>query len=1109
MWIKKILKSSVYIITLFVPFFSYAQIERVNVWVNNEKADSFIQADGETKLISKKEFFRTTPDWQCAAFVSNATNLIDSSYFASNQFLEINAELGEKGKIYDNIFVRNTVTKKTELVTQNNKGESSLTANTPSIIAISNDCRYVYFMSDGKYTGGEKENDGNWVIDIYVRDLIDQKTTLVSSDIDGNVGNAESYWQLSEPWQSISIDGQTIVFSSVADNLVPNDTNSIPDIFIKNIVTQEIRRVNISDGIEANWVSKFIKITPDWKYVLFSSEADNLVPNDTNGVQDVFVRDILNWITTRVSVFKEWGEFKDWSQWYDISDDGNYVLFSDSNTTRLSVRDITHNDTINIIYYWRGGVISAWNGGVISALNRGVVSDWKPLYDMWYLSWPRIYNNQFVFFGSIKSNIVPEDTNESYDIFRKDIMTQEVIRINTVDKNLLETHRDSQIVAITPDGNSILFSSDATNLIKSDEIGQKNLFVTDISAWTINHITATTDWRPIDGIVYPWIEIAKISDDGRYVYFWTQATDFLEERSWEWNLYKRDTKNNYTTLISTNSLWWYIPDQSYIIDNYALYISTLWDKAFFMANDWILVEWDNNRFSDIFMSQSDVDDNHVPVPIIEKPVTGDEYYINSSDDITISWYGEPWYLLKITVQWEGFPEVSYTLTVPTDRLWTQYISLPMGSYTLSVKQKIEEKETQKMNMWSNSAHTSFLVWIRAEVSITTPIPNTEYTGWTGILVTWLWQPWAQINGTLIKWVEHMQRFGVTVNDMWIWTYNFVFIPDGVYTMIAEQQVLWNITTKSTSTFSVQTPALKILPSWWWYGWGNGWWGKWPVVVIPVDKTPIPLKPPVKDTPKDTVDLPVITTSPLDAPKATESITPTIGSNPVKEAIVQTSSVWVWTTVEIKTPVNPVLESEKKCYTPKEIVNITLWKNTTNKDQMVYQALLKSYDLTIFSDTDLYRPNSRLTRNEAAKMFVNFAKYVLCREKVKEYNDTIYTDIVWTDETLLPYIKQAYEYGILKWSNSKFRPTEEINRKEFVAGIMRMFTNENLDVENVGNEWDQEYVRLFKSYELDKIVWEKEEIWRYEMSKIMYTLYYNTWYEWTDKGYVLPTGGTSY
>jgi hypothetical protein len=302
------------------------------------------------------------------------------------------------------------------------------------------------------------------------------------------------------------------------------------------------------------------------------------------------------------------------------------------------------------------------------------------------------------------------------------------------------------------------------------------------------------------------------------------------------------------------------------------------------------------------------------------------------------------------------------------------------------------------------------------------------------------------------------------------------------------------------------PAPVVNNGWWFgwgvWGWGGGWWS---IVIVPVPTPikPTPTKPPVKDTPVIPVkDIPKV------GPKATESITPTIGSNPVKEAIVQTSSIWVWTTVEIKTPVNPVLESEKKCYTPKEIVNITLWKNTTNKDQMVYQALLKSYDLTMFSDTDLYRPDSRLRRNEAAKMFVNFAKYVLCREKTKVYENE-YSDIEWTDETLVTYIKQAYEYGILKWSKGVFRPTEEISRKEFVAGIMRMFTNENMDVQNVGNEWDQEYVKLFKRYELDKIVWDREEIWRYEMSKIIYTLYYNPTYEWTDKGYVLPTGGTSY
>ena len=80
--------------------------------------------------------------------------------------------------------------------------------------------------------------------------------------------------------------------------------------------------------------------------------------------------------------------------------------------------------------------------------------------------------------------------------------------------------------------------------------------------------------------------------------------------------------------------------------------------------------------------------------------------------------------------------------------------------------------------------------------------------------------------------------------------------------------------------------------------------------------------------------------------------------------------------------------------------------------MVYQALLKSYDLTMFSDTDSYKPENGLKRYEAAKMFTNFAKHVLCREEVVQYANN-YNDIENVDTTLKPYIIQAYEYGILK------------------------------------------------------------------------------------------------
>ncbi|MBP6086153.1 S-layer homology domain-containing protein [Patescibacteria group bacterium] len=199
-----------------------------------------------------------------------------------------------------------------------------------------------------------------------------------------------------------------------------------------------------------------------------------------------------------------------------------------------------------------------------------------------------------------------------------------------------------------------------------------------------------------------------------------------------------------------------------------------------------------------------------------------------------------------------------------------------------------------------------------------------------------------------------------------------------------------------------------------------------------------------------------------------------------------------------------LQTEKQCYTPKEVVDITLGKNTTEKDLLVYQALLKSYDLTMFTNTDEYKPDNYLKRYEAAKMFVNFAKHILCREKIQTYNNQ-YSDIVDTDATLKPYIIEAYEYGILKGAKGLFRPLDRMNRKEFIAALMRMFTNQNMDVYGQGNDRDSEYIAAFKQYELDDIVGDDSDINRYDMSKIMYKLYYNTSYEWTDKGYVLPYG----
>jgi hypothetical protein len=103
--------------------------------------------------------------------------------------------------------------------------------------------------------------------------------------------------------------------------------------------------------------------------------------------------------------------------------------------------------------------------------------------------------------------------------------------------------------------------------------------------------------------------------------------------------------------------------------------------------------------------------------------------------------------------------------------------------------------------------------------------------------------------------------------------------------------------------------------------------------------------------------------------------------------------------------------------------------------------------------------------------------------------------------LKPFIVEAYQYGILKWTKWNFRPRDTITKQEFVAAVMRLFINENIDVYGVANDWDREYRRLFTLLWLEK--WVGNTIERYDMARIMYTLYYNAWYQWGDQWYYVP------
>lgn len=144
---------------------------------------------------------------------------------------------------------------------------------------------------------------------------------------------------------ALSTDGRLVAFVSTADNLVPGDSNALADIFVHDCLTGVTQRVSISSsGEQANGWSYRPAISANGRLVAFTSLADNLVPGDTNHALDVFVHDRLTGQTTRVSVNSQGAQGQAWSDGGSISGDGRFVAFSSAAENLIYGDDNQHAD---------------------------------------------------------------------------------------------------------------------------------------------------------------------------------------------------------------------------------------------------------------------------------------------------------------------------------------------------------------------------------------------------------------------------------------------------------------------------------------------------------------------------------------------------------------------------------------------------------------------------------------------------------------------------------------------------------------------------------------------------------------------------------------------
>jgi hypothetical protein len=210
--------------------------------------------------------------------------------------------------------------------------------------AIVGDGRFVVFRSNATNI---VPGDSNNVEDVFVRDRVEGITERVSVASNGAEANNTS------SGGTASAEGHFVSFYSEATNLVPSDSNDVADVFVRDLWTGVTERVSVaSDGTQGNGASTRGSISTDGRFVVFGADATNLVQNDTNATSDVFVHDRDTGITERVSVASDGTQGNNGSSGGIIRDFGsNYtvVLFS-SNATNLDPWDTNEVQDVFVRY---------------------------------------------------------------------------------------------------------------------------------------------------------------------------------------------------------------------------------------------------------------------------------------------------------------------------------------------------------------------------------------------------------------------------------------------------------------------------------------------------------------------------------------------------------------------------------------------------------------------------------------------------------------------------------------------------------------------------------------------------------------------------------------
>lgn len=343
--------------------------------------------------------------------------------------------------------------------------------------SLSHDGSRVAFHSDASNLA---TGDANSNVDVFVRLRATGGTMLASANPAGVPGNGPSR----EP--AISADGRFVAFQSDATDLVLGDTNSAWDVFVRDLELGVTVRVSVdSAGQQVNGISTSPSISEDGRFIAFASTASTLVANDTNGQRDVFVHDRLTSATQRVSITSAGAQtIGGSSEAPAVSGDGRFVAFT-SGAANLVASDTNNATDVFVHDRWTATTTRV---SVASTGAQALLGSSAPVVAL---------DGTAIAFQSNASNLVAPDTNNTTDVFLRNLVLNTTERISR-SVGPLQTNGASTRPSISADGRRVLYSSNASNIVVPDANGTVgDVFVYDRTSGTTSLASLSFDNRQV------------------------------------------------------------------------------------------------------------------------------------------------------------------------------------------------------------------------------------------------------------------------------------------------------------------------------------------------------------------------------------------------------------------------------------------------------------------------------------------------------------------------------------------------------------------------------------------------------------------------------------